>query len=230
MGEPWRLSTNARTPKPPAGIFIIPVAGSENLFHLAWESLGEWEVWLVGNLSSMHPTCSECFDTSKASRCGQEEILALGRTGNLSRQITPRRAARFKRSEGRAEASGPLAAWPQTEATRSALITTAWETQRRTAPKSREPENASAVAALLVVIRKGDASKGETWALTTSRASNQQPEVRAAGDERGDKGRPLGPHALARGQTFGADTSKLGRLSAEPPRNPANTKRGQHGG
>ncbi len=136
-GEPWRLSTNARTPKPPAGIFIIPVAGSENLFHLAWESLGEWEVWLVGNLWSMHPSCSECFDTSKASRCGQGEILALGQTGYLSRQITPRRAARFKRSEGRAEASGPLAAWPHIEATRSALIMTGRETQRRTASKSR---------------------------------------------------------------------------------------------
>ncbi len=147
MGEPWRLSTNARTPKPPAGIFIIPVAGSENLFHLAWESLGEWEVWLVGNLSSKHLTCSECFDTSKASRCGQEEILALGQTGDLSRQITPRPAARFKRSEGRAEASGPLAAWPHTEATRSSLITTAGETQRRTAPKIQSAGKRASTAA-----------------------------------------------------------------------------------
>ncbi len=108
----FRLSTNARTPKPPAGIFIIPVAGSENLFHLAWESLGEWEVWLVGNHPKNHPTCSERFFACKASRCRCLGFLALGQTGDLSRQITPRPAARFKRSEGRAVPIGFQAAWP----------------------------------------------------------------------------------------------------------------------
>ncbi len=43
-----------------------------------------------------------------------------------------------------------------------------------------------------VVTYSGGVPKGETWALTPSRASDQQPEVRAAGDERGGKGRPLG--------------------------------------
>lgn len=47
-------------------------------------------------------------------------------------------------------------------------------------------------------------------------------------NEKGEQA--LGPHGLAKGQTFGADTSKLGRLSAEPPRNPTPSKTGQLGG